>query len=881
LWGNRLTIDEPNAGLITSEYNKFNELVKQTDAKGNIITYQYDLLGRVTQKKYADSKNILTLDYIYDNAEGKGKGKLALIKKDHIKAKEFTYDNYGRLIKDMNFDGAYRFEYTYTPNGQLNTMTYPGGFSITYNYTPAGKLKTIRRSSDNSLIYEVSARNEFGATRLCQFGNGLATEYSYDRYGLLTDIQTGNKVFVPEEEEMHPKGGGGIPGIYTTDASILNYNYTYNTRGIMSSRSESIINQQETFTYDNLDRLTGFRYSYPGEPSTTKNFTYHDNGNILANDKLGSYYYSNTQKHAVTQIMPINQNVISQNECAVDYNFFNQPTQIEEGDTRLDISYGINQQRNKAVKSVNKEVTNVHYYGNKYYEGEVDHFDDTTSIRRHYHYIYGDRGVVAMYLTTRTGKDTASMEPDTLENPTIPVDKSIITTDSMYYIHTDHLGSYCAITSSAKQIVQRNWFDPWGNYQIRYDTIFSKKPQPTIIENNFTLTNRGFTGHEHYPYFKIINMNGRLYDPVIGRFFSPDKFVANSSFTQDFNRYSYCRNNPLSYTDPSGEFLCMIPALVIGAAWCAIMGGIEGQKHGATGWNMAAYIIGGAAIGAVSALGAYGIGIGCATAGFGAVTGMVSGGLSGLMSGTINGVGMAALAGKSSKDIYYSTLSGGLMGMGMGAFFGGISDIGNAVASRAGAISNINNAVINGGGYRGESGEMGGGNDIGSIFLDETIPPGACPTRTGEIATTTTNPNYGKYGWTRSGGKQAHYGIDYYGEVGDSVRSMYNGVVERIGAGPKLGKHCVTISSDIGGTTYKVQYGHLSRALVIQNQEVAAGDIIGLMGRVGIPNAYPTHVHIQIWRQMVIQGVTYRGFVQPSWNWIPSSTIPWQYRLYY
>jgi RHS repeat-associated protein len=75
------------------------------------------------------------------------------------------------------------------------------------------------------------------------------------------------------------------------------------------------------------------------------------------------------------------------------------------------------------------------------------------------------------------------------------------------------------------------------------------------ISNNFTLTNRGFTGHEHYPYLKIINMNGRLYDPVIGRFFSPDQYVANSSFTQDFNRYSYARNNPLHYIDPSGQFI--------------------------------------------------------------------------------------------------------------------------------------------------------------------------------------------------------------------------------------------------------------------------------------------------------------------------------------
>ena len=71
---------------------------------------------------------------------------------------------------------------------------------------------------------------------------------------------------------------------------------------------------------------------------------------------------------------------------------------------------------------------------------------------------------------------------------------------------------------------------------------------------NFTLTHRGFTGHEHYPYFKIINMNGRLYDPVIGRFFSPDKYVQDPYATQDFNRYSYAKNNPLKYVDPTGQW---------------------------------------------------------------------------------------------------------------------------------------------------------------------------------------------------------------------------------------------------------------------------------------------------------------------------------------
>ncbi len=49
-------------------------------------------------------------------------------------------------------------------------------------------------------------------------------------------------------------------------------------------------------------------------------------------------------------------------------------------------------------------------------------------------------------------------------------------------------------------------------------------------------------------------MNGRLYDPVVGRFLNPDPYVQDPGFTQNYNRYSYCLNNPLKYTDPSGQW---------------------------------------------------------------------------------------------------------------------------------------------------------------------------------------------------------------------------------------------------------------------------------------------------------------------------------------
>lgn len=70
------------------------------------------------------------------------------------------------------------------------------------------------------------------------------------------------------------------------------------------------------------------------------------------------------------------------------------------------------------------------------------------------------------------------------------------------------------------------------------------------------------------PEFGLINMNGRMYDPLLGRFLSPDNYVQLPDLSQSFNRYSYCLNNPLKYTDPSGE-VWWVP-IVVGATLFAV-----------------------------------------------------------------------------------------------------------------------------------------------------------------------------------------------------------------------------------------------------------------------------------------------------------------------
>ena len=94
--------------------------------------------------------------------------------------------------------------------------------------------------------------------------------------------------------------------------------------------------------------------------------------------------------------------------------------------------------------------------------------------------------------------------------------------------------------------IDRFAYDPWG---ARRD------PGNWNVKDSRTsfIINRGYTGHEHLDAFGIINMNGRVYDPLTAQFFSPDPYVQAPDDWLNYNRYTYCSGNPFKYTDPSGE----------------------------------------------------------------------------------------------------------------------------------------------------------------------------------------------------------------------------------------------------------------------------------------------------------------------------------------
>ena len=88
----------------------------------------------------------------------------------------------------------------------------------------------------------------------------------------------------------------------------------------------------------------------------------------------------------------------------------------------------------------------------------------------------------------------------------------------------------------------------WGRRRNPSDWSFVSVPAATI-------TDRGFTGHEHLDEFRLINMGGRLFDPLTSRFLNSDPVIDSRGTAQGLNSYTYCLNNPLKYTDPTGYIL--------------------------------------------------------------------------------------------------------------------------------------------------------------------------------------------------------------------------------------------------------------------------------------------------------------------------------------
>lgn len=221
----------------------------------------------------------------------------------------------------------------------------------------------------------------------------------------------------------------------------------------------------------------------------------------------------------------------------VTYNASKSPIQIEETNVdKVSFSYNDNNQRS------------IMYYGGF-------QTDKLARPLRKYYSMDGSMEVKENG-STNTFEFITYVGGDGYSAPVAVKSDGTGTTQNYLYLHRDYQGSIIAVTDASANIVEKRLFDAWGN-------IIKVQDGAGNTLNGLTVLDRGYTGHEHIQSVGLINMNARLYDPILHRFLQTDNVIQDVTNTQNYNSYGYVYNNPLSNTDITGNS-CDCPGGSIG-----------------------------------------------------------------------------------------------------------------------------------------------------------------------------------------------------------------------------------------------------------------------------------------------------------------------------
>jgi len=593
-FGNCTSMQSQNTGTISYQYDALGRMTRQTDGNGKAYQFGYDILNRLTMKSGPDGN----YTYQYDNGTGlEARGKLISMQSPYGTQKFYGYDTYSRLSRVEDRIGALSFvsQYTYDGYNRPVRTTYPTGDQVENIYNSNGYLWYIRMPSPGQPAG--SERIVYRVTDQDAMGNVTSAGYGPDMFAGGNYIPT---VSVSEPHNAH--GFMTASDVYSNSKGsyLSRFSYSFNTStGNLSWRKDVLRNRQENFSYDILDRLTGIS----GNASSQQTISYSMEGNINGKSDMApipvpgptSQPGIGYNRYAIVSIPNPYVPTIPSATQEVSYMPFNKVKEIKESNNRVVFTYGPDEQRIRAQYYLpGNYLDKTRYYSNDYEQTQIDNIAkiEVCYIR------YGSRIVGWLERWNGSGPQ-------------------------LYYVHTDHLGSLTHVMDGGELEYEQS-FDAWG--RMRDPGTWTPYTNSAGI---MYYMERGYTGHEHIIGYGIINMNGRLYDPVMGRMFSPDPYVVDVTSLQAYNRYSYALNNPLKYTDPSGEIVWA--PILIGAAVGGLMNYISQDMKGNIngGWDVAkAWSIGalsGAATGYLGGFAPLGTSWLGSTA-YGAILGGVSGG---------------------------------------------------------------------------------------------------------------------------------------------------------------------------------------------------------------------------------------------------------------
>jgi RHS repeat-associated protein len=600
--------------------------------------------------------------------------------------------------------------------------------NVTRLQTQLAMLQT--NSSDTGHITWWRADTVDAEGRISQevLGNGLITRRTYDpANGHLLEIKTGGA------------------GISSTDNDLQDVGYSYDDADNVQYRWDHNINVDTDYQYDNLDRLTSVRSVHPTNATLnwTIGYTYDYSGNFTGVNHAGTpitYTYDTLTRSTSDGVLATNQkrltnvsnvgnitydangNVLTSGNRSITWDANNYPLTMTNGAASAAYTYGPG--RNRLTKVETRGGLDWKgIYAQGYERSTITGGWFTKMVENRYPIIVNGRLVATRLLLEW---------PNSANNGT----ESTWTRRAEYY-HEDALNNVELVTDSIGRIMKRFYYDPFG---LRYDMTAQGLDNSALVRQDpfFTFVQQGFSGHEHLDELGLIHMNGRVYDTYTRRFLSADPNIQAPYETQSYNRYSYVKNNPLKYTDPSGFFFKKLfkkikhfvkaywrPLLAIAVA-IVTYGAASGW---AAGWGLGGF---GSAVvgGAVSGFAAGAISTGTLRGAFtGALTGAIFGGVQGYFGPTWNlsRVGVNTLAGGVSSE-----LSGGRFMDGLRMSLA-VSALSYANYSMRQSMIEQTDGTVNGdgksAGYGGDGKKLAGAREVldnNGERLDCTSPMGGC-----------------------------------------------------------------------------------------------------------------------------------------------------------
>lgn len=479
-------------GHYTRTYNSLGELIGWTDAKNQAFSASYDKLSRPLETRLEPSGTMRTT-WAWGNVVGDfNRGRLRYVESVYngvTYSETYTYDHRTRIqTKAISIPNQGTFNYEYAYDAQKGWLDV-----LTYPVSTQSYRLAVKHHYQNGALKAVSDANAPSTV--------FWTANSSNAWGQITQEILGNGITTTRVFDAVTSWLSSIqsgPSANTTQ--IQNLTFAYDLVGNVAQRQKPGLT--ETFFYgsgtDNLYRLKESTLDSGTTPFKNLELTYDSSGSIKTKNEVG-----------------LPDQLVNQ---SITWTPDNYPLEINVAGHIATFAYGPDKQRWKMSFYNGSTTQATHYIG-----GLLEKIDVGSSVDFK-HTIIGGNGVVAIYTRSNAGSPT------------------------LQYVLGDHQGSTESFVENGSGAVTNASF---GAYGMRRDaaTWLGEPANRAALD---AITRQGYTYQTVLGTMGLNHMNGRVQDAANGRFLSADPFVPHPHDTQSFNRYSYVRNNPPTYVDPSG-----------------------------------------------------------------------------------------------------------------------------------------------------------------------------------------------------------------------------------------------------------------------------------------------------------------------------------------